>query len=86
MADPRGKVVFGPLYAQIEAGVRKIFGGQERSAHSKDGDNMVMGDVMEMMNDMPLISVLMFQRRSLPMQPEDMVGGMLKQAHSLDKQ
>ncbi len=85
MADPRGKVVFGPLYNQIEAGVRQLFGGQDRYGGKKDDDNLGMGDVMDMMNDMPLLSVLGFQRKSLPTPPEDMVEGMLLQAHSLDK-
>jgi hypothetical protein len=40
---------------------------------------------MDMMNDMPLLSVLMFQRKSLPIEPEEMVEGLLQQAHSLEK-
>jgi len=35
------------------------------------------------MNDMPLVSVLMFQRQTLSVPPEEMVAGMLKQVHSL---
>ncbi len=84
MADPRGKVVLGPFYSQIEERSRELFGGQERYGSKKDSDNMGMGDIMDMMNDMPLLSVLKFEEKSLPLPPEDMVEGMLLQAHSLD--
>jgi hypothetical protein len=36
---------------------------------------------MQMMNDMPLVSVLMFQQHSLPVHPEEMVAGLLAQVH-----
>ncbi|WP_345343750.1 hypothetical protein [Candidatus Villigracilis affinis] len=38
-------------------------------------------DIMDMMNDMPLVSVLMFQQSVLPMPAEEMVAGLLMQAH-----
>ena len=38
-----------------------------------------------MMNDMPVVSVLMFQQNLLPMSPEEMVEGMLKQIHAMSK-
>jgi beta-glucosidase len=80
MADPRGKVVFGPFHTQMEAEARKILGGSE-----DDGSESNVGmDVMEMFNDMPLVSVLMFQQHALPMHPEDMVDGMLKQVYGMD--
>jgi beta-glucosidase len=85
LADPRGKVVFGPMYSQIEAGARKLFGSQERYGDKKEGDNLGVGDIMDMMNDMPLLSVLMWQQKSMPMPVEEMVAGMLRQVHSLDK-
>ncbi|MGD9049221.1 MAG: glycoside hydrolase family 3 C-terminal domain-containing protein, partial [Anaerolineae bacterium] len=51
MADPWGKVVFGPFYTQMEEQLRNMFGGG-------DGDASAIGvDVMEMMSDMPLVSV-----------------------------
>jgi beta-glucosidase len=84
MADLRGKQVLGGLYAQIEAGTRKLFGGQERYGDVKEGgDELGMGDIMQMMNDMPLFSVLMFQKDALPMPPEEIVAGLLQQVHSL---
>jgi beta-glucosidase len=83
MADPRGKVVLGPLYAQIETQTRKMFsgGGDERY-----GTESAIGmDIMDMMNDMPLVSVLMFQQGSLPMPAEEMLAGFLMQVHSTEK-
>jgi beta-glucosidase len=75
MADPQGKAAFGPFYAQIEEGMRKIFGGGE-------GDESGIGlDVMEMMGDMPLLSALMWHRSTLPMHPEDLVDRLLAQVH-----
>jgi beta-glucosidase len=74
MADPRGKVAFGPLYAQMEEQSRKRFGG--------DGEESIIGmDFMDMIGDMPLVSVLMWQQDALPMHPEDLVDGLLTQVH-----
>ena len=85
MADPCGSQLLKPLYEQIDREIRKVFGGQERYGDNKSGaDELGMGDVMEMMNDMPLFSVLMFQQNALPMPPDVMVAGLLAQAHSLN--
>jgi beta-glucosidase len=72
MADPRGRAVFGPIYAQMEAQTRTMFGG--------DGQTIGM-DFMAMLGDMPLLSVLMWQQRALPIHPEDLVDGLLAQVH-----
>jgi len=78
LADPRGRAVFGPFYSQIEAQSRRTFGGEaERYAN----DGAVGMDIMEMMNDMPLVSVLMFQQSALTMPAEEMVEGLLMQVH-----
>jgi len=75
MADPRGKVALGPVYAPMEEQSRKMFGGG-------DGDENNIGmDFMDMMGDMPLVSVLMWQQSALPMHPEDLVDGLLTQVH-----
>jgi beta-glucosidase len=75
MADPRGKAAFGPFYAQMEEGIRKMFGGG-------DGEESSIGmDIMDMMGDMPLVSALMWQQSTLPMHPEDLVDGLLAQVH-----
>jgi len=82
LADPRGKAVFGSFYAQVEAQSRRIFGGGDE----RYGNETAMGmDIMDMMNDMPLVSVLMFQQGALTMPAEEMVDGLLMQAHSMDK-
>jgi beta-glucosidase len=84
MADPRGKQVLGALYAQIEIQIRKLFGEQERYGNEKTGNVNTIGmDIMDMMADMPVVSVLMFQQSALPMPAEDIVAGMLAQAHSM---
>jgi len=86
MADPRGKQVLGGLYAQIETQTRKVFGGQDRYGDAgTENEGLGVGDVMQMMNDMPLVSVLMFQRNSLPVAPEDILADLLQQVHSLAK-
>lgn len=76
MTDPRGKAVFGPMYAKMEEESRKIFGG--------DGDESAIGmDFMDTLGDMPLVSVLMWQQGTIPMHPEDFVDGLLKQVHTI---
>jgi beta-glucosidase len=82
MSDPHGKVVLGPLYAQIETQTRKMFS----SGDERYGTESAIGmDIMDMMNDMPLVSVLMFQQGSLPIPAEEMLAGFLKQVHSTEK-
>lgn len=76
ITDPRGKAVFGLFYAQLEAQSRKFFGD------SGEGGGVIGTDVMDMFNEMPLASVLLFQQDSLTMPAEDIVDGMLKQVHS----
>jgi beta-glucosidase len=79
MADPRGQAAFGTFYAQIESQSRKMFGGSEE----RYGNEGTIGmDIMEMFNDMPLVSVLMFQQDTLTMPAEEIVDGLLMQAHS----
>jgi beta-glucosidase len=78
MADSRGKAVFGPFYAMMEAEARKVFGGG-----GEFGESAIGMDVMDMFSDMPLVSVLMFQQSALPMPAEDIVAGFLTQVHNL---
>jgi beta-glucosidase len=78
MTDPRGRVVFEPLYAQMEAGLRQLLIGEE------GGESTIGMDFMGMMGDMPLVSVLMWQQDRLPAHPEDIVDGLLAQARSLN--
>ena len=76
MADPRGKVVFSPFYEQMEAHSRKMFGGGDERYGNESAIGM---DIMDMMNDMPLVSVLLFQQGALTMPAEDMVEDLLTQ-------
>ncbi len=82
MADPRGKAVFSPIYAQMEEQLRKMFG----SNHGENGGESGLGmGIIDMMKDMPLVSVLYFQQEALPIHPDDIVEGLLKQVHSTDE-
>ena len=88
MADRRGRQVLGNLYEQIENQVRRLFAGEDRygNAHAEEqvAEQTVMGmDIMDMMIDMPVVSVLMFQQSSLTMPAEEMVAGLLRQVHSM---
>jgi beta-glucosidase len=84
LADPRGKQVLGPIYEQMEAQIRKVFGEAERYGNEKASEEATIGmDIMDMMIDMPVASVLMFQESALPMPAEEMVAGMLQQVHSM---
>jgi beta-glucosidase len=74
MADPRGRAVFEPLYAQMEEGSRRLFIGED------GGETAIGMDFMAMMGDMPLVSVLMWQQDMLHAHPEDIVCGLLAQA------
>jgi beta-glucosidase len=75
MADPRGKAAFGPFYGQVEEQMLKRFAGD-------DGEEGGIGiSIMDMMGDMPLVSVLMWQKSTLPMHPEDLVDRLLAQVH-----
>lgn len=73
MADSRSSVVLGPILEQMEAHSREFFGADDNGGIGMDG--------MEMMADMPLKSVLMFQQSALPMPAEEIVNGLLMQVH-----
>ena len=88
MADRRGRQVIGSFYEQIESQVRRLFAGEDRYGNEKASEQVaeqtVMGmDIMDMMIDMPVVSVLMFQQGSLTMPAEEMVAGLLRQVHGM---
>jgi beta-glucosidase len=83
MDDPRGKAVFGSFYSQIETMSRKMFGGGDERYGNESAIGM---DIMDMMNDMPLVSVLAFQQGGLPAPAEEIVDGLLMQVHNMDKE
>jgi len=71
LADPRGRVVASDLLANLEAGMKSAFGGDDDNSLG-DGLNL-MGFLMEM----PLVGLLTFREDSLPQAPEEIVGGLL---------
>jgi beta-glucosidase len=81
MADPRGKVVLDPFYEQIETKARKMFGGDGEDRYGNESS--IGMNIMEMFNDMPLESVLMFQKSAWSMHPEDMVADLLDLVHGV---
>ncbi len=77
MEDPRGKVVFGPMFQQIAAGMKQAMGGD------MDGSEMIGIDMMTMLMDMTVLSILYFQEGALPAPPEQVVDGLLQQVAQL---
>ena len=80
MADPRGKAVFGPFYAQMEEQSRKMFGGDggdenehRHGLHGYDGRHAA-GERADVAAE-----------TALPMHPEDLVDGLLAQVHGQAK-
>ncbi len=78
MEDPRGKVVFGPLFRQIAQGMGQAMGGGET-----DGSEAIGIDIMTMVMDMTVLSILHFQEAALPAAPEQIVDGLLQQVTQL---
>ena len=75
MEDPRGRKVFEPLYKQMVGPMQAAF-----SAGEAEGDGIGM-DPTGFLTDMPLLDILYFQEKALPMPPEEIVDGMLAQVH-----
>jgi len=77
LEDPRGKVVFEPMHQQMKAKMAGLLGGEE-------GDDAAIGmDPMLFMMDMPLVSMLYFQDKDLPLTPDELVDDLLLKAHQL---
>ena len=74
MDDRRGKAVLGPVLAQMQEQAQRALGNSEEFGGL---------DMMEMFVDMPLPSVFLFLESSLPMPADDLVAGLLAQAHAL---
>ncbi len=79
MADPRGKAAFGPFYAQLEEQHR------ERSGEGDSDDSTIGVDFMDMIGDMPPVSVLMWRKSMFSMHPVDLVEGLLAKVHDQDQ-
>ena len=76
LEDPRGKAVFEPMFQQMAAQMGSLLGGE---ASNEIGGMDMMGFLM----DMPLLGILHFQESMLPMPADDLVDGLLAQAHTL---
>jgi beta-glucosidase len=77
MSDPRGCVVVAPLFQKMQEMNREVFGSEE-------GTDGIGINIMDMLQEMPLLNVLMFQQSKLTMPAEEMVDGLLMQAHSME--
>ncbi len=76
LTDRRGRVVFGPMYQQMQAEMAKLFaGGEEESNIGIDPGDFLM--------DMPLLGMLEFQANVLPVSPDVMIAGMLQQVQAM---
>lgn len=87
LVDRRGRQVLSPLYDQIEAQARRVFGGGNGNGNSDATPSSVIGlDIMESMLDTPVTSVLMFQQSALTLPAEEIVVGLLRQVHTMESQ
>ncbi len=86
LSDPRGRQALEPFYAMAEAKARQRFGSQDRYPDKeKKISSMGMNDIMDMVNEMPLVSVFNVLALDLGTSHEEIVAGLLAQAHSLTK-
>ena len=83
LANSHGKVVFSSHYKKMESEARKMFGSGGEDRYASEGT--IGMDIMEMFNDMPLVSVLMFQKNAWGKHPEDMVEELLQQVHDVEQ-
>ncbi|HEX9019106.1 MAG TPA: glycoside hydrolase family 3 C-terminal domain-containing protein [Anaerolineaceae bacterium] len=75
--DPRGKIVFGPMFEKMGEQMRATMGG------GQPGDEGIGMDMTTFILDMPLLSTLHFQDQMLPTTPEEMVAGMLQKVREM---
>ncbi|MBN2004241.1 MAG: glycoside hydrolase family 3 C-terminal domain-containing protein [Anaerolineae bacterium] len=78
LSDPRGKVIFAPMFEQMMAGMKQSMAGDS------DANEMTGVDMTSMIMDMPLIDILHFQETVLPVSPEEIVNGLLYQVHQMN--
>jgi beta-glucosidase len=76
LEDRRGKAVFEPMFRQMTAAMSSMLGDTESGQVSGGMD--MLGFMMEM----PLMGMLQFQAAMLPQAPEEIVAGLLAQAHA----
>ena len=75
LEDPKGRAVFGPMFEKMTQQMNNAFG-------SDSGDSEAIGmDATGFMVEMPLLSILQFQERSLERPAHEIVEGLLQQVH-----
>lgn len=82
MNDVRGQEVFKSYYETIESNARKKFAGDDGEDGRYATDSALGMDIMEMFNEMPIVSVLLFQKEAWEAHPEDIVADLLAQVHA----
>lgn len=75
LSDPRGKVVFEPIFQQMTTQMAKLLGADENASEATGME------IMGFMLDMPLLSLLQFQESTLPMPADDLVDALLVQVY-----
>lgn len=83
-SDRRGRQVLEPLYEMMVAELRQRFTGQDATQNTAEvGAAMGMNDVMDMMVEMPLVSILHWGPQIWGKTPEEMVDELLVKVKSL---
>lgn len=73
LEDPRGQAVFHPLFEQFQTQMGALFNTGEHGQGSLD--------ILSIIMEMPLLSVLHFEEKRLPLPADDIVDGMLKKVY-----
>jgi beta-glucosidase len=75
LGDPRGKVVFEPLFKGLTSTIQSLFGVDE------EGNHTIGMDMDGFMLEMPLLNLLRFDESTLPMPAEDLVDSLLAKVY-----
>ncbi len=75
LADPVGRVVIGPLFAQVQAAMQATFSA------GAGGDDREAMDAMQFVAGAPLPELLEFMGDHLPVPPAVLIAGLLQQVH-----
>lgn len=77
LEDPRGRVVFQPVFQQMMAQMGAAFGGGDSDA----GEGAIGMDMTNFIMETPLRSILGFQEAMLPASADAIVSDLLRQVH-----